>query len=146
LIYLYNSYLAAAWNRTSKPTRILLFSLTHTYCTPHSSIIIVVETSTVQSIIIEEKPGSSCRRPYFKPLEEFPFDMCREPEFLNFQGAEESIQMNHFQPAYLASAGIFEQSMGARNQVGIGFSYRPARLHRLAESIPKNRFLGSIEV
>jgi hypothetical protein len=43
-------------------------------------------------------------------------------------------------------AGIFEQSMGARNQVGIGFSCRPARLHRLAESIPWNRFLGSIEV
>jgi hypothetical protein len=26
--------------------------------------------------------------------------------------------------------------MGARNRVGIGLSYRPARLHRLAESIP----------
>ncbi len=38
-------------------------------------------------------------------------------------------------------AGIFKQSMGSRNQVGIGLSYRPARLHRLAgidslESIP----------
>jgi hypothetical protein len=44
------------------------------------------------------------------------------------------------------TVGIFEQFMGARNQVGIGFSYRPARLHRLAESIPWNRFLGSIEV
>ncbi len=31
------------------------------------------------------------------------------------------------------SAGILEQSMGTRNQVGIGLSYRPARLHRLAE-------------
>ncbi len=36
--------------------------------------------------------------------------------------------------------------MGARNQGGIGLSYRPARLHRLAESIPWNRFLGSINV
>ncbi len=35
-----------------------------------------------------------------------------------------------------ASAGILEQSMGARNQVGIGLTYRPARLHRLVESIP----------
>jgi hypothetical protein len=26
-------------------------------------------------------------------------------------------------------AGIFEQYLGARNQVGIGFSYQPARLH-----------------
>jgi hypothetical protein len=29
-------------------------------------------------------------------------------------------------------AGIFEQSMGARNLVGIGLSYRPARQHSLA--------------
>ncbi len=33
-------------------------------------------------------------------------------------------------------AGILEQSMGARNQVGKGLSYRPARQHRLVESIP----------
>ncbi len=26
------------------------------------------------------------------------------------------------------------------------FSYRPARVHRLAKSIPRNRFLGSINV
>ncbi len=43
-------------------------------------------------------------------------------------------------------AGIFKQSMGARNRVGIGLSYRPARLHRLAKFIPWNRFLGSINV
>jgi hypothetical protein len=36
----------------------------------------------------------------------------------------------------ILSAGILKQSMGARNRVGIGFSYWPARLHRLAESIP----------
>jgi hypothetical protein len=36
-------------------------------------------------------------------------------------------------------AGTLEQSMGARNQVGIGLSYRPARLHRLAESMPRSR-------
>jgi hypothetical protein len=30
-------------------------------------------------------------------------------------------------------AGIFKQSMGARNRVGIGLSYRPARLHSLVE-------------
>ncbi len=29
-------------------------------------------------------------------------------------------------------AGIFKQSMGARNRIGIGLSYRAARLHRLA--------------
>jgi hypothetical protein len=43
-------------------------------------------------------------------------------------------------------AGIFTESMGARNQGGIGLSYRPARLHRLAEFIPCYRFLGSINV
>jgi hypothetical protein len=32
--------------------------------------------------------------------------------------------------------GILEQSIGARNRVGKGLPYRPARLHRLAESIP----------
>ena len=32
--------------------------------------------------------------------------------------------------------GIFKQSMGARNRVEIGLSYRPAGLHRLAEFIP----------
>jgi hypothetical protein len=33
-------------------------------------------------------------------------------------------------------AGIFKQSMGARNHVGIGLSYRPARLQRLKELMP----------
>jgi len=43
-------------------------------------------------------------------------------------------------------AGIFKESMGARHRGGIGLSYRPARLRRLAEFIPWNRFLGSINV
>ena len=33
-------------------------------------------------------------------------------------------------------AGIFKHSMGARNQVGIEWSVRPARLHSLAELVP----------
>jgi hypothetical protein len=36
--------------------------------------------------------------------------------------------------------------MGARNREGIGLSYRPARLHRLAKFIPWDQFLGSINV
>jgi hypothetical protein len=36
--------------------------------------------------------------------------------------------------------------MGAKNQVGIGLSYRPTRLHSLAELVPWNRFLGSLKV
>jgi hypothetical protein len=43
-------------------------------------------------------------------------------------------------------AGIFKQSMGARNRVGIGLSYRPARLHTLAELIPWNQFRGPINI
>ncbi len=40
--------------------------------------------------------------------------------------------------------GIFKQSMGARNRVGIRLSYRPARLESLVKSVPWNRFLGSL--
>jgi hypothetical protein len=43
-------------------------------------------------------------------------------------------------------AGIFKKSMGARHRVGIGLSYWPAMLHRLAELMPWHRFLGSIKV
>jgi hypothetical protein len=49
------------------------------------------------------------------------------PEFVNVYGAQESIQ-RMIPPAYL------------------GLSYRPARLHRLVESIPWNRFLSSLNV
>ena len=35
---------------------------------------------------------------------------------------------------------------GTRNRVEIVLSYRPARLHSLAELIPWNRFLGSLKV
>ncbi len=43
-------------------------------------------------------------------------------------------------------AGIFKHSMWARNRVETGLSYRPARLHRLAELVPWNRFLNSLKV
>ena len=43
-------------------------------------------------------------------------------------------------------AGIFKQSMRARNRVGIGLSYWPARLNSLAESVPWNQFLSSLKV
>ncbi len=46
---------------------------------------------------------------------------------------------------HTSSAGVFKPSMRARNRVGIGLSYRPARLHRLAELVPWNRFLGSLK-
>jgi hypothetical protein len=34
----------------------------------------------------------------------------------------------------------FLNNLWGRNRVGIGLSYRPARLHRLADLIPWNRF------
>jgi hypothetical protein len=36
--------------------------------------------------------------------------------------------------------------MGARNWLGIGLSYRPARLHSLAELVPWNRFMGFLKL
>ncbi len=45
-------------------------------------------------------------------------------------------------PGSQSSAGIFKQSMGARNGAGIGLSYRPARLHSLAELVPWNQKFG----
>jgi hypothetical protein len=44
-----------------------------------------------------------------------------------------------------AYAGILEQSMGARDRERIELSYRPASLHRLAESFPWNQILGSLK-
>jgi hypothetical protein len=41
-----------------------------------------------------------------------------------------------------ARAGIFKQSMGARNRGVIGLLYRPARLHRLVEFIPLESIPG----
>ncbi len=43
-------------------------------------------------------------------------------------------------------AGILKQSMETRNRVEIALSYRPARLHSLAELVPWNRFSGSLKV
>ena len=46
-------------------------------------------------------------------------------------------------PVKLSRFGEFEfESMGAKHRVGIGFSFRPARLHSLAELNPWNQFLG----
>ncbi len=59
------------------------------------------------------------------------------------QSALLSVQEEH---QARTSAKILEQSLGAGNRVGIGLTYRPARLHRLVESFPWNRFLGSTKV
>ncbi len=71
---------------------------------------------------------------------------CPELVFLTFKRSSEIDSKGSVPPAYVASTEILEQSMGAENRVGIGLSYRAARQHRLAESIPWNRFLGSLKV
>ncbi len=63
----------------------------------------------------------------------------------------ESIPWNRFLGSYKRLkiglyAEIFKLPIGARNRVGIGLPYWPARLHRLAELIPWNQFLGSLKV
>ncbi len=67
----------------------------------------------------------------------------------NFQHGRHSARasLNVFFLRYLTcSAGIFNQPTGVRNRVGIRLSYRPTRLHRLAELIPWNRFLSPLKV
>jgi hypothetical protein len=54
--------------------------------------------------------------------------LCTEPVFVDL----------------LRSPGIDSQPGGSVRQPYL--SYRPARLHRLAESVPRNRFLGPINV
>jgi hypothetical protein len=43
------------------------------------------------------------------------------------------------------SAGILEQSTIARNRVGIWLSNRPARVQRLAESVPLESIYGFLK-
>jgi hypothetical protein len=71
-----------------------------------------------------------------------------EPEFETFKETWSRFQViNSVSLCVLAArAGLFKHSVGARNQGEIGFSYRPARLHWLAELMSRNRFLSSLNV
>ncbi len=62
------------------------------------------------------------------------------------EGERSVLLASHARWGRLSCAGIFKQSMGARNRVGIGLSYLPDRLHSLAKLIPWNRFLDSSKV
>ncbi len=58
-------------------------------------------------------------------------------------GAHLLIECKHHEET---CAGILEQFIGGyRNRVVIGLSYPSAGLHRLADSIPWNRFMGSLK-
>ncbi len=47
---------------------------------------------------------------------------------------------------YRGDSSFQRKGQGARNSVGIELLHRPARLHRRAELIPWNLFLGSLNV
>jgi hypothetical protein len=64
-------------------------------------------------------------------------DNCYTFQFHRFQRLSFTLSVS------LSSAGIFKQTMGARNRIGIRLSYRPARLLRLTELIPWNQYLQS---
>jgi hypothetical protein len=72
-----------------------------------------------------------------------------EPEFVNVSGAHESIPTNRcrhhmYRPA---SAGIFKQSMEARNRERMGYRTGPSGyIGCMAKLIPWSRFLASIKV
>jgi hypothetical protein len=65
---------------------------------------------------------------------------------LSYKSEKEANGKNLTKTVFICCAGIFKQSMGARNRVGIGLPYRPARLHSLAELVPWSRFLGSLKL
>ncbi len=48
-------------------------------------------------------------------------------------------------PSFAISAEIFKLSIWARNRVGTGLSYRPARLHSLVELVPLESILGLLK-
>jgi hypothetical protein len=58
--------------------------------------------------------------------------MKPEPIFVNIYIAQESIPRNQLRQPMVSSVGNLSPAMGARNQVGIGLSYRPASLCSLA--------------
>jgi hypothetical protein len=71
-----------------------------------------------------------------------PFSLAwaRISELLRSQGIDSKEWIPH---VYVACVGNFRTAMGARNQAGIGLSYRPASLCSLATQF-QTRFLESI--
>ncbi len=81
--------------------------------------------------------------PYPTPVSAWPHPCYPRARFFILLRSPRIDSKESIPPAYVSRAGILKQS---RNRVGIGLSYQPARLHRLAEFIPWIRFLGSINV
>ncbi len=88
----------------------------------------------------------SCLDTTFPPL----FTLLTHTKFTHYLFSDQAlrclVKRSLEQPETLLQSWNFKQSVGARNRVGIGLSYRPARLHRLAEFIPWTRFMAFINV
>jgi len=84
-------------------------------------------------------PGGGLRPPACCPVPEYPPKVRESPTQSRSRISSPGKRIAHTSPFQniLSGAGILEQSMRAKNGVGIWLSYRPARLHRLAESIPE---------
>jgi hypothetical protein len=89
-------------------------------------------------------------RPKWEPLLDFVFSQCPLMKCRHHHFPRVYVKMGEIsksEPVFvdlLRRPGIDSQPAGPVRQPY--FSYRPARLHRLAKSIPRNRFLGSINV
>ncbi len=86
-------------------------------------------------IPVPELTLTLCQSRLYPPVRDQEFGLC--VSILNLKS--EPVFVNLF-----TSARINSQHCGPVRQPY--FSYRHARLHRLAESMPRNRFLGSINV
>jgi hypothetical protein len=89
---------------------------------------------------------AACEQALIKYREQIPDPGSRGASTHNNTGNKFQILEAGEQALIKYRAGIFKKSMGAKHRGGIGFSYRPARLHRLAEFIPWNQFRGPINI
>ncbi len=110
------------------------FMLLHTYisgywyiCYDQHASVYVVLFRNVQRLFLYVQCTKIWRRSGWEYEGAYMY-MYTEPVFVNL----------------VRSPGIDSHPCGPERQSH--FSYRPARIHRLAESIPRNRFLGSLNV
>ncbi len=110
----------------------------------------------VYSTLIHTAKGGGGRVDPERRLEEQPFTKQgrkykRDWLYLQSINSDKHLPQKHFvlmsiyllSPCHAQTKNKKSCFVGARHRVEIGLSYRPARLHRLAELMPLHRFLGS---
>ncbi len=110
--------------------------------TKHRAVLPFFQYSAIQdppTPLLQSSWTGSLSEPTLKPFSSLVSMVSNTEPLLRRVLVTETVVMKSY-------AGILEQSMGARNRAGIGLSYRSARLHKLANSIPWNQFLASIKV